>query len=393
MRLRLFSFALLALAGCGEKPADAGQHQPPPPPVGVAEPVVRDHADSRIYTGRVEAISTVELRSLVGGTIVEVLVEDGAAVTAGQELFHIDRAPFEATQARAKADLARAQARHDQAKLRADRAAKLLPDHVISQQDHDDAQAALAAAVAEVAAAEAALVAADLDLTYCSVRAPMAGRIGRVLATQGNIAQGSGPAPGTHLATLVSKDQVYVLFDVDEAAWRDLGPRLTASADGGEPVRVQVGLAGETGYPHEGRVSVIDNRIDSASGSIRVRATVADPDGVILPGAFARVRLQIGEPRPVLLVNERAVQAQLNTRFVYTVDGQGVTAIRPLVLGETVDQYRVVLAGLKAGERIAVTNTAKIFFPGMPVDPQPADMATLELVGAAVAPAAEGSAP
>jgi len=114
---------------------------------------------------------------------------------------------------------------------------------------------------------------------------------------------------------------------------------------------------------------------------------------VILPGAFARVRLQIGEPRPVLLVNERAVQAQLNTRFVYTVDGQGVTAIRPLVLGETVDQYRVVLDGLKAGERIAVTNTAKIFFPGMPVDPQPADMATLELVGAAVAPAAEGSAP
>ncbi len=371
---------LLALAACGKPPAAGGGF--PPPPVGVAAPLAKELPVTREFTGRIEAIQSVDLRTQVGGTILAVLVRDGAPVTQGQLLFQIDEAPLKAALAQAKAEVARGEAGLTQAKQQFERAKKLVADRIVSQQAYDDAESTLATATAVQAAAAATLERAELDLGHARITAPITGRMGRVLATVGNLAQASGPAPGTLLGTIVATDPVYAVFDLDENLWRRIGDRLRKSADaqgaGDVAVPVDVALAGETGFPHAGAVTFVDNQIDTASGAIRVRATLADPAGVLTPGAFARIRLQTDPPRPVVLINERAVLAQLTTRYVLTVDDKGATAFRPVQLGETAGNLRVVLDGLAPTDRIAVNNLTKIFFPGMPVSPVPASMETTQ---------------
>jgi membrane fusion protein, gold/copper resistance efflux system len=384
--------ALALLVGCNQPPAGAGGGAMPAPPVGVATPIAKDLATTRELTGRLEAMATVDLRPQVGGRITQVLVEDGALVTAGQLLFTIDEAPLTATLAQAKAEVARAEARLTQAKQQFERAKRLVADKIVSQQAYDDAESAQNAATAEQAAAVAALNKAQLDLDHAQITAPIAGRIGKVLATTGNLAQASGPAQGTLLATLVSVDPVYAVFDLDETTWRSVGARLRASANtqgkGTTAVPVGVALAGETGFPHPGTVSFVDNQIDSASGTIRIRATLANPTGDLTPGAFARIQLETAAPKPVLLINEKAVQAQLTTRYVLVVDDQGGTSFRPVQLGAVAGSLRVVNAGLAPTDKIAVNNLTKIFYPGMKVAPVPAAMETTENLAAPGQPGA-----
>ncbi len=386
------------LASCGKPPVAAAPAGGPPPatPVGVAVPLAKTLPVTRDLTGRIEALQVVELRPRVGGIIKEVLVADGAEVKAGDVLFKIDEAPLKADLARAQAEVARTTARLTLAQQLFARLKKLVEDKIVSQQTYDDAQSALAATVAEQASATAALDSAMLDLSHANITAPIAGRIGKVQANAGNIAQASGPATGTLLATLVSIDPVYAVFDLDEGTWRAIGPRLRASADahgaGDMAVPVHVGLPGEQGFPHVGSVTFVDNQIDSASGSIRIRATMPNADQVLTPGAFARIQLEIAPPRPVLLINERVILAQLTTRYVFTVDEKGITAMTPVKLGESVGALRVVTGGLAPTDRVAVNNLKKIFFPGMPVAPLPASMETTENdvppVVSATAPAA-----
>lgn len=385
---------LFALASCGAPPADHGGGHGPLTKVGVAAPIAKELPTTRELTGRLEALQTIELRPQVGGIILKVLVEDGAQVTAGQPLFEIDEAPLKAAVARGQAQVASAEARLTQARQQFERAKKLVADKIVSQQAYDDAESALNAATAEQAAAAAALTDAQLDLGYAKISAPIAGRIGKIQANAGNIAQASGPAAGTLLATLVSTDPVYAVFDLDESTWRQIGPRLRASADargnGKAAVPVHVGLPGEQGFPHAGAVAFVDNQIDSASGSIRIRATLPNPDGQLTPGAFARIQLQIEEPKPVLLINEKALQAQLTTRYVYAVDAQGATSFRPVQLGATVGPLRIVTGGLAPTDTIAVNNLSKIFYPGMPVVPVPASMETTENLAQPGGPADAG---
>lgn len=354
----------------------------PPTKVGVAAPLGKTLPVTRELTGRIEAMQVIDLRTRVGGIITEVLVADGAFVKAGDVLFKIDEAPLRATLARAEADVARTAARHGLAKKIMIRLQQMLNDKIVSQQGFDDAQSALAAANADQAAAAASLESAKLDLGYATITAPISGRLGKILANAGNLAQASGPAPGTLLATLVSIDPIYVAFDLDEGTWRALGPHLRASADahgqGAAAVPVHVGLPGETGHPHVGTVTFVDNQIDGGSGSIRIRAAIPNTDQLLTPGAFARVELEVAPPRPVLLVNERAILAQLTTRYVYVVDEHGITAIRPLQLGETIGALRVVNSGLAPTDQIAVNNLSKIFSPGMPVVALPASMETTD---------------
>ena len=400
---------MLLIAGCGKPPATGGGF--PPPPVGVATPISRVLPVTREFTGRIEAIQSVDLRTRVGGTITKVLVEDGAAVTKGQLLFEIDPAPLEAALAKAKAELARGDARLAQAQQQFARAKKLVAEKIVSQQAYDDAESAVATASAEQAAAAAGLANAELDLSHAHITAPISGRFGRVLSTVGNLAQATGQAPGTLLGNIVAIDPVYAVFDLDETLWRSIGTRLRASADakgvGEAAVPVHVALAGETGFPHPGAVSFVDNQIDTASGSIRIRALLANTDGALTPGAFARIQLEVAPPRPVLLINEKTVLAQLTTRYVLTVDDKGGTAFRPVQLGETSGALRVVTSGLAPTDSIAVNNLTKIFFPGMPVAPLPASMETTENVAEAESrergagkpeadkpkPAAEGTKP
>lgn len=398
----LTTAALITLLGSCNKPASGAPPQLPPTPVGVASPISQTLAATREMTGHIEAIHYVELRPRVGGIITEVLVADGAEVQAGEVLFKIDEAPLKANLARAEADVARTKIRATLTGKILVRLKKLLDGEIITQQNYDDAVSAVDTANAEQSATAAALIKAQLDLGYATITAPIAGRIGKIAANTGNIAQESGPATGTLLTTLVSVNPVYVAFDLDEGTWRSLGARLRASADahgqGPAAVPVQVGLPGETGYPHAGTVTFVDNHIDGGSGSIRIRAQVPNADQALTPGAFARIQLQVAPPRPVLLVNERAIQAQLTTRYVFVVDDQGITAFRPVQLGESIGAMRVITSGLAGTERIAVNNLAKIFFPGMAVSPLPASMETTEntrtpLTLAPTGPKPTGAAP
>ncbi len=357
-------------------PGGGGQHEMPAIPIGVATPIVRELAVEREITGRLEAISQVDLKPRVSGVVEKVLIRDGVEVSAGQLLLEIDPKPFIAAVEKAEADLARAQAREHQAELQLSRGKQLVAEKVLAQQAYDDEQTAVETARADVAAAKAALDAARLDLGYTKVQAPISGRIGKVITTAGNLVQGGGPVPATLIATILSVDPVYAVFDIDETTWHQVGARLRASASGGESVPVQVGLNGESGFPHRGTVVFVDNQIDSTSGAIRVRATLDNAQRVLTPGAFARIQLQLEAPKRTLLVNERVVMAQLTTRYVFVAGADGSFQNRPVQLGDAVEQYRVVLSGLQADDRVAVNNFAKMSL-GMKIQPAPASMETL----------------
>lgn len=377
------TIAIIALAflvaGCGAPQAEP--QMPPPPQVGVASPISRTLPLERVLSGRVEAIETVEVAPQVSGIVSAVHAADGAEVKAGDPILTVDPAPFQAALARAEAGVAQAEANLRLATDARDRNQRLVKDGVVPQQVYDDSVTAAVAAEAALAAARAALVTARLDLSYTVVKAPIAGRLGTVRSTVGNVVQGGGGFPPSIITDLVAMDPVEVSFDLDEPTWRRMAPRLAASASGGEAVPVRVGLAGEDALPHAGRIVFVDNRVAPGAGSVRVRARLPNPDRLLVPGAFARIAIAVEAPRPVLLVHEEAVQAQLATRYVLGVGADGVTAFRPVQLGATHGRLREV-TGLVADDRIVVTNLAKIFFPGMPVQPQPVDMETLQPVDA-----------
>jgi RND family efflux transporter MFP subunit len=382
----------LSIAGCGsDQQHGDGGHQMPPPQVGVAAPIARDLAPTKELTGAIEAVETVQVNPQVSGMVVKVHVADGAEVKAGDPILDIDDRPFVAAVARAKAELARAEAQLALAKLQFERSKRLVDGQVISRQQYDDNQAAVQIGEAAVAAAKAALITAELDVGYARITAPIAGRIGKVAATVGNQVQGGGPVQPTAITTLVSIDPIYVAFDVDEGTWQQVGPRLRAAAGGGPAVPVSVGLMGEQGHPHQGTVVFVDNRIEDTSGAIRVRAKLPNPDRSLTPGAFARVRLETGAVKPVVLVHERAILSQLNTRYVLGVKETGETVFRPVRLGAAVGDLRIIEDGLSPQDRLVVVGLAKVFFPGMPVTPVPASMETLEMAmppgGAPQAPA------
>lgn len=383
--------ASLTLAGCGggQQHGDGG-HQMPPPQVGVAAPISRELAPTKELTGTIEAVEMVQVSPQVSGLVTKVHVADGAEVKAGDAILDIDDRPFAATVARAKAELARAESQLALAKLQFNRSKQLVDGQVISRQQYDDNQTAVQTGEAAVAAAKAALISAELDLGYTRITAPIAGRISKVNTTVGNQVQGGGPVVPTGITTLVSIDPIYVAFDVDEGTWQQVGARLRAAATGGTSAPVSVGLIGEQGHPHRGEVVFVDNRIESTSGAIRVRAKLKNTDRALIPGAFARVLLETGPAKPTVLVHERALLSQLNTRYVLSVKDTGETAFRPVRLGAPVGNLRVVEDGLSPQDKIVVVGLAKIFYPGMAVSPVPASMETLEM---AAPPAAAPASP
>ncbi len=387
MRRHVFALSsILILAACGGPPE---MPQMPPPQTGVAAPVQRELPVERVLSGRIEAVQTVEVSPQVSGIVLKVVASDGAELQAGDPILEIDPAPFQATLAKNTAWVSQAEANLRLATDARDRNAKLLSENVVAQQLYDNSVNFAKADEALLAAAKAALSSAQLDISYTVVRSPIAGRLSTVRTTAGNVVQGGGGFPPSVISNIVSVDPVHATVELDEVTYRRIADRLAASVAGGPAVRVRVGLAGEEGMPHEGRITFVDNRVDAGSGSVRVRATIANPKRLLTPGAFARVGIEIESPRPVLLVHEQAILAQLATRYVLVVDDKGVTSFRPVQPGPAHGQLREV-TGLAPGERIAVTNLAKIFYPGMTVMPEPVDMETLQ---AQVEPAASVQAP
>ncbi|MPS28666.1 efflux RND transporter periplasmic adaptor subunit [Pigmentiphaga sp.] len=368
--------AVLGVAGgiaVQRMPALASQEAPAAPApaaaVDVAEVVSRSITDWRGYSGRLEAVDRVEIRPLVSGTLTAVHFQDGALVKKGEVLFTIDPRPYAAEVARVQGQLAAAEARDAYAASDLARGQRLLADNAIAKRDFEEKQNAAREAVANLQAARAALEAARLNLEYTRITAPVSGRISRAQVTVGNVvAAGAASAP---LTTLVSTARMYAAFDVDEPTYLKMAQ---ASRAGSGTIPVYLGLANEDGHPRKGTVSFIDNRLDVASGTIRVRAVFDNPDGQLIPGLYARVQLGGGKPRDALLIDERAVGTDQDKRFVLVLEEGNRTSYREVRLGTASDGLRVVDAGLKAGERIVVNGLQRVR-PGEPVAPREVPMA------------------
>lgn len=366
--------ALAVLAGCSG--GQAAEQAPPPPEVGVAEVPVRPVSQWDEYSGRIEAVETVELRPRVSGYIEKVNYREGQEVKKGDVLFVIDDRSYRAELARAEAALRRARAQAELARSEAERARRLVEEQAIATETYEQRRAAAEQARAELAAAQAAVDAARLDLEWTRVRAPIDGRAGRALVTAGNLV-GAGDAASV-LTTLVSLDKVHVHFDADEHSflrYAELARRgqRPSERDGGLPV--QVALAGEEGFPHTGTVDFLDNQVDRGTGTIRVRAVLDNRDRRFTPGLYARVRLPGSGRFDAVLVDDRAVLTDQDRKYVYVVDGESRTQRRDIRIGRLADNgLRIVEEGLQAGDRVIVSGVQKVFFPGMPVQARPVAM-------------------
>ncbi len=346
------------------------QGQPAAAPVDVAPALGRTIVDWQRYSGRLEAIDRVDIRPLVSGTLTEVHFQDGALVKKGDVLFTIDPRPYVAEVDRATAQLAAAQARAAYTASDLARGQRLLGENAIAKRDFEEKQNAAREAAANLQAARAALESARLNLGYTRITAPVDGRVSRAEVTVGNVVNAG--AQSVPLTTLVSVSRMYASFDVDEQTFlKYVNPSRTNGTD----VPVQLGLANEDGYSREGQVQYVDNRLDTASGTIRVRAVFDNRDGSLVPGLYARVRLGGGAPREAVLVDEKAIGTDQNKRYVLVLDDQNHAAYREVTLGANVGPLRVVEKGLEAGERIVVNGLQRVR-PGAVVAPNVVSMDT-----------------
>ncbi|WP_374335695.1 efflux RND transporter periplasmic adaptor subunit [Methyloversatilis sp.] len=369
----------VALRAQADPPAAATA--PAAPSVEVAEVKTHTIIDWQDYSGRLEAVDRVDVRPLVSGTLTAVHFRDGAHVKKGDPLFTIDPRPYAAEVDRAQAQLAAARTRAAYSATELARGERLAADNAIAKRDLDEKQNAAREADAQVQAAQAALTAAKLDLEYTRIAAPVSGRISRAEVTVGNIVAAGAASPS--LTTLVSVDRLYAAFDVDEQSFlKFVNP---SQANGTVSVPVYLGLADEDGYSRRGSISSVDNRLDTSSGTIRVRAVFDNADRRLLPGLYARVRLGGGSPREALLIDERAIGTDQDKRFVLVVDHDNRTLYREVRLGARQNGLRVIESGLSAGERIVVSGLQRAR-PGDTVAPKDVPMNRESLVDAPTHP-------
>jgi multidrug efflux system membrane fusion protein len=344
-----------ALSAIGVEASANAQQAPAAAGVDVAEVINKSIIDWQQYSGRMEAVDRVDIRPLVSGTLTAVHFKDGALVKKGDVLFTIDPRPYAAEVARAQAQLAGAEARAGYTSADLARGQRLLGDNAIARRDYEEKQNAAREAAANVQAAQAALRVAKLNLDYTQITAPVAGRISRAEVTVGNIVSvGSATPP---LSTLVSVAKMYAAFDVDEQSFLKY---VNPSRTHGTQVPVYLGLANEDAYSRQGKVSSVDNRLDTSSGTIRVRAVFDNADGQLVPGLYARIRLGGGAPREALLIDEKAIGTDQDKRFVLVLDKDNHATYRQIQVGANQDGLRVVESGLKSGERIVVNGLQRV---------------------------------
>ncbi len=359
-------------AGSADVRAEAPAAPPPAPTVTVAPVEQRVVVDHRELLGRVDATEIAEIRPRVSGHIDEVRLQAGQLVRKGDILFMIDPRWYHAQFDLATAQVASATVRVNIAERDAKRSDELLQDHAISVEEADTRTSRLAESRAELLAAQATLTTARLDLEYTEVRAPISGRVSRAYVTAGNLVSGS-PGGATLLTSIVSTGPVYVYADVDEATVlafdRLQSAGKLATEDGHIPVEMQ--LSDETGFPHRGGVESADNRLDAGTGSLVLRMIFPNPDGQLVPGLSARVRLPVSAPEATLFINERSVGTDQSQKYVFTVDAANTVKYRPVTLGPIIDGQRVVRDGLKAGERVIINGLQHVR-PGMTVVAQQA---------------------
>jgi multidrug efflux system membrane fusion protein len=329
-----------------------------PTPVTVAPVISRSVIEWDEFSGRVEAIEYVEIRPRVAGTIVGVHFREGQFVKAGSLLFSIDPRPFEAELARAEAEKAQAKAALDLAHTELERTRRLTEENAVARRELDQRSNAVLEADARLKAAEAAVMSARLSLQYASVTAPVSGRVSRAEITVGNLVGVGLNTPA--LTTLVSVSPVYVNFEIDEQTYQRYAALGAAGNANVERIPVSIGLNNEDGYPHAARLQAFDNRVDTQSGTIRVRAVVNNSDNLLTPGMYARVRIGGNGKRPALLIDDKAVGTDQNKKFVMVVGADNKASYRPVTLGPVVDGLRVVRGGLEEGERVIVNGLQRV---------------------------------
>lgn len=344
----------LLTAGCSPKATRQG---PPAAAVTVAPVEQKEIVEWSEFTGHTEPVESVNIRPRTSGYIQEVRFQSGQLVKKGDVLFVIDPRLYQATFDQRKAE-------YDQAKSESDRTAQLLANNAISAEEAEARKAR-----AEVA--KAALDAARLDLEFTEVRAPIDGRVSRALLTEGNYVSGTAGSASL-LTTIVSVGPIYVYADIDEDTLLKFNALVNSkklgNADGGK-IPVELQLADESEFPHQGYIESFDNKLDPATGSILLRAVFPNNDGRIVPGLFARIRIPLSERHPALLVDERAIGTDQANKFVLTLTPTNTVQYQAVELGPLIDGQRVVRSGLDAGEQIVMNGLARVR-PGMSVTPQ-----------------------
>jgi RND family efflux transporter MFP subunit len=363
---------LMLALGCqseGQAPA------PPPPTVGVAKPLAKAVTDWDEYTGRLEAVETVEVRARVSGYLQSVNFKDGAIVKKGDLLFVIDPRPYQAVLNQAKAELTRNKVRLDLARNNVERGERLFKSRAISAEELDTRTQEQRQAVAAIEAAKAAVDAAELNVEFTRVTSPIKGRVSREFVTVGNLVSG-GSESSTLLTTIVSLDPIYVYFTGDERAYLRY-TRLArsgtrpSSREAENPVRLQ--LADEKDSEHEGHMDFVDNRVDRATGTVQGRALFPNPDLLLIPGLFAKVRLLGEGPYQALLIPDEAIGTDQSQKFVFVLDDKNVARRQTIVPGRTEGRLRIIREGLKGDERIVVDGLQRVR-AGSPVTPQEAQI-------------------
>ena len=362
-------------AGCDQGGTTQAQPQqkgaPPPPSVTVSKPLQREIVEWDEYTGRFEAVETVEIRARVSGYLTELHFKDGQAVKQGDLLFVLDARPFERTLEQAQAEVLQAQTKVQNSNLDVVRGKPLLERRIISEKTFDDRESLVREALAGVKVAEARVRTAELELSFTRIASPITGRIGRTQVTAGNWVSAGGTANTTLLTTIVSQDPIYIYFDMNEnnyIKYKRLAERGVGSgaADLGAPV--EVGLPDERGFPHKARLDFLDNRLDQGTGTLRARGVMANKSGLFSPGLFARVRVTGTAPYTAILLPDEAIGTDQTNKFVFVVGENGVVARRNVQLGPLIDGLRVVREGL-AADGWVITKGMHRARPGQSVTP------------------------
>ncbi len=364
--------AATLLAACGESaaPPQAGG-MPPPPQVGVVTVAPQSVPLQQELPGRIEPLRTAQVRARVTGVVLERQFREGSEVRAGQALFRIDAAPYKAAVDSALAQQARAEAQLAQTSATVRRYAPLAADKAISEQQLADAQAAQKAAEADLAAAKAAVQSAQINLGYTQVTAPIAGRIGRALVTEGALVSAT---EATQLALVQQVQSVYVNFTQSAnelLALRRAIEAGRATRANGEAVPVRVVLDDGTELKESGKLLFSDLSVDASSGQVTLRAEVSNRDGLLLPGQYVRVRLAQAQLPTGVLLPQQAVTRTQTGDTVLVVGAENKPVPRPIQVSGTHNGQWIVIGGLQPGEKVIVDGFQKMFVPGAPVNPVP----------------------
>lgn len=362
--LKTFAVSVMltaALYGCSQSEAQAPA--PSAPAVSVAVPLVQQVVDWDDFVGRFEATQTVDVRARVGGYVQQVHFRDGQYVRRGQLLFSLDPRPAQAALAAARAQLAQAQAQVDLARTELARSEALFASQAVSQAEVDQRRGAVLTAEAAIAGAQANVRARQLDLEFTRVTAPVSGTVSDRRIDAGNLVAG-GSSAGDVLTTIVSAAPIYFVFEGSEA----LLLKYQRDARNGAAAPVRIRLQDEGEYRWSGTLDFTDNALDPASGTIRLRAVVANSDGFLKPGLFGHARVAGGTPYQAMLVPDAAIGTDQARKVVYVVAADGSVTPRPVVLGPLADGLRVIRSGIAPTDRVIVNGLQRVM-PGQKVNP------------------------